>query len=436
MEYKLRVLSMHEIGQRANQEDYMYPAPGMASDNDRCFVLCDGMGGHDSGEVASQAVCNTMGGYVSGNCPSDMVFTADDLRAALAAAYDELDARDTHAAKKMGTTMTFANFHKGGCLVAHMGDSRVYHMRPSVGILFETRDHSLVNDLIKVGELTEETAKTFKQKNVITRCMQPNNERRSRADIKEITDIRPGDYFFMCSDGVNEVMESRHLANVILDDSFTDDEKIAIIRDNTTEARDNHTAYLIHVLDVKGAPLVRREAPVAEPMPASEKPKSKVKSKIVLSGIALLALLSAVVYFTVLSPSEQATADVSHSSATVGEPAENKEVGGKELSEQLNPDEVAQGSQDGSNDNVDDTGTADKGEEGNSSAANAKESGNDGLDNAVDANANESGNGGSDNIADAEGVGTVVSEDTVNGVINDEATSGTVTAEEEQDAGE
>lgn len=253
MKYKLRVLSMHELGQRANQEDYMYPAPGMATDNDRCFVLCDGMGGHDSGEVASQTVCNAMGDYVKEHSSPDDVFTPEQLAEAVSAAYDALDARDTHAVKKMGTTMTFACFNAGGCLVAHMGDSRVYHLRPSMGILFETRDHSLVNDLIKVGELTEETAKDFGQKNVITRCLQPNTERRSRADVREITDIRPGDYFFMCSDGVNEVMESKHLENVILDNAYSDEEKLKIIINSTADARDNHTAFLIHVLDVNGA---------------------------------------------------------------------------------------------------------------------------------------------------------------------------------------
>ncbi len=302
MEYKLKVLSMFEMGQRANQEDYMYPAPGTADENDCCFVLCDGMGGHDSGEVASQAVCTAMGGYVKDNCSPNDIFTGDDLRAALAAAYDALDSCDTHALKKMGTTMTFAKFHAGGCLVAHMGDSRVYHMRPSAGILFETRDHSLVNDLIKVGELTEETARDFKQKNVITRCMQPNTERRSRADIKEIVDIRPGDYIFMCSDGVNEVMESRHLANVILDPSLTDEEKMTLIKNGTAEARDNHTAYLIHVLDVIGAPSAE---PVVSVAPGSnfdiqepeKQPGKKINIRIVSIVAALLLLLLAVAVF-------------------------------------------------------------------------------------------------------------------------------------------
>lgn len=310
MEYRLKVLSMHEFGKRANQEDYMYPAPGTVTDDDRCFVLCDGMGGHDSGEVASQAVCNAMGAFVTTHCAANGIFTPEDLSTAVSMAYDALDARDTHALKKMGTTMTFAKFHAGGCLVAHMGDSRVYHLRPGMGILFETRDHSLVNDLIKVGELTEETAKTFGQKNVITRCMQPNTERRSRAEIREISDIRPGDYFFMCSDGVNETMESKQLETVILDSSISDEQKMQQIVSGTAESRDNHTAFLIHVLGVSGAipvmpsretakPASRVSAPATSaPSPATHQPASpKKNSPLMYVLIVVLALLCGVVGF-------------------------------------------------------------------------------------------------------------------------------------------
>ena len=238
---------MHELGSRSNQEDSLYPLPQDLTDKARCFVLCDGMGGHDSGEVASDAVCRTMGAVADGLNDEGKPFTVESFQAALQAAYDALDARDTQAAKKMGTTMTFLAFHAGGCFVAHIGDSRVYHLRPGQGILFETRDHSLVNDLIKVGELTPEAAKDFPQKNVITRVMQPNQERRARADIKEITDVRPGDYFFMCSDGVNETMESNHIANVLLDEEYSDSDKMRIIKEVTESSRDNHTAFLIRV---------------------------------------------------------------------------------------------------------------------------------------------------------------------------------------------
>ena len=251
MKFEIKVYSMYELGARSNQEDSLYPQPQELSAGARNFVLCDGMGGHDSGEVASDAVCRAMGAYADACNRGDVPFTADNLRDALNAAYDALDARDTYAEKKMGTTMTFLALHAGGCLIAHIGDSRVYHLRPGVGILFETHDHSLVNDLIKIGELTEETAKDFDQKNVITRVMQPNRERRSRADIKEIADVRPGDCFFMCSDGVNESMESKHIANVLLDEKLSDSDKMRIIKDVTQASRDNHTAFLIRIEGVE-----------------------------------------------------------------------------------------------------------------------------------------------------------------------------------------
>lgn len=252
MKYEIKVYSMYELGARSNQEDSLYPLPQDLTVGARNFVLCDGMGGHDSGEVASDAVCRAMGKWADSRNDGSSVFTSNDFAEILNKAYDALDERDTYAEKKMGTTMTFLALHAGGCLIAHIGDSRVYHLRPGCGILFETHDHSLMNDLIKIGELTEETAKNFDQKNVITRVMQPNRERRPKADIKEIADVRPGDYFFMCSDGVNETMESKHIANVLLDENLSDSDKMRIIKDVTQASRDNHTAFLIRVEEVEG----------------------------------------------------------------------------------------------------------------------------------------------------------------------------------------
>ena len=100
MKYMLKVLSMFEMGQRDNQEDCMFPQPGEATGECRSFILCDGMGGHDSGEVASNAVCCAMGGYLLSNCEDDVPFTKEVFLEALNFAYSELDARDTKAVKK------------------------------------------------------------------------------------------------------------------------------------------------------------------------------------------------------------------------------------------------------------------------------------------------------------------------------------------------
>lgn len=264
MKYKLKVKTILEYGQRVDadgnphQEDSIYPAHGHQRDTDRLFILCDGMGGHDAGEVASATVCKIMSTSVLKNTSDAEGYFSDDiLQQAIDDAFNALDAVDTNASseKKMGTTMTFLKLHKDGCTIAHMGDSRVYHIRPGKGrddskILFKTNDHSLVNDLIKVGELTPEEAKFSKQKNVITRAMQPNMGRRPKADIYHTDDIRPGDYFYMCSDGMLEQMEDENILFNFSEATGNDDNKVKILTQATSQNSDNHSAIIVHILDV------------------------------------------------------------------------------------------------------------------------------------------------------------------------------------------
>lgn len=259
MKLTLKAYTIYELGQRANQEDAIFPKHGAVQDTDRLFILCDGMGGHESGEVASSTVCAVMSRSVlrSLEGQEEPEFTREMLLQALDDAYDALDQKDNGADKKMGTTMTFLKFHRKGCTIAHIGDSRVYHIRPGkdaadTQILFQTRDHSLVNDLIDVGELTPEGARTFRQKNIITRAMQPNMDRRCKADIQEITDIRPGDYFYMCSDGMLEEMEEEHIRFNFSAQTGSDENKIRILIEATSQNRDNHSAIVVHILDVEG----------------------------------------------------------------------------------------------------------------------------------------------------------------------------------------
>lgn len=250
MKYVINPLAIYELGQRTNQEDSIFPILGEATAKDRLFIVCDGMGGHELGEVASRTVCKAMSEYILSKTSPEGAFTDKQFDEALNAAYDLLDQKDNGAAKKMGTTMTLLKLHNNGCLLAHIGDSRIYHIRPSEKYVFHTRDHSLINDLYDIGEITLEEMKTSKQKNVITRAMQPNLERRPKADIKHITDIRPGDYFFMCSDGMLEETDDSDLLNILSDPNTTDDEKKQILTKVSENNRDNHSAYLIHILDV------------------------------------------------------------------------------------------------------------------------------------------------------------------------------------------
>lgn len=247
-------LAIHELGQRANQEDNIYPQLGKATVADSLFIVCDGMGGHERGEVASSIVCQAIPQFFQqANISPDKRLTDDDLRNAIEYAFLQLDRADDGAMKKMGTTLTLLFFHRAGVTCAHIGDSRIYHIRPvqndSKGILYQSRDHSLVFDLYQAGEIAYEEMRTSPQKNIITRAMQPGEDNRVRADIVHITNIQPGDYFYLCTDGMLEEMENDELVN-ILSGNKTDDEKRQQLIEATKNNHDNHSAYLIHVKEV------------------------------------------------------------------------------------------------------------------------------------------------------------------------------------------
>ncbi len=244
-------LAIHELGKRANQEDSIYPIEGKATENDRLFLLCDGMGGHEHGEVASQSICKSLSSFLLQHAVASEGLEDKLLSDALAYAYEELDklaiAGDT---RQMGTTLTLLYFHSNGCTAAHIGDSRIYHLRPSSHtILYKSRDHSLVYDLYQAGELTYEEMKTFPQKNVITRAMIAGDRNHPKPDVIHISDIQPGDYFYICSDGMLEQMEDEELLDIFAA-NVCDEEKRQMLISETSDNKDNHSAYIVHIKEV------------------------------------------------------------------------------------------------------------------------------------------------------------------------------------------
>lgn len=255
MKYLLKNYSIWELGKRSNQEDSICPPYGSMKDSDTLFIVCDGMGGHSSGEVASAAVCNAVATFISENVGDDERFGSEHLEKSLTSAYNALNLLDDGADKKMGTTLALLKLHIGGALIAHIGDSRVYHIRPGkdvadTQILFQTVDHSLVNDLIRIGELTPEEARSFGMKNVITRALQPNLERRPKADIYCTDQIQPGDYFFLCSDGILENIDDNNIKYIFSDKVGDGCKKRELLIKSTSENKDNHSAILVQVVDV------------------------------------------------------------------------------------------------------------------------------------------------------------------------------------------
>lgn len=165
-------------------------------------------------------------------------------------AIEELDKEDNGALRKMGTTMTLLCLHRGGCIAAHIGDSRIYHIRPKERrIMYKSRDHSLVYDLYMTGEISKEEIATYGRKNVITRAIMPNQDERPKADIVHITDIKAGDIFYMCSDGMLEQTDDDGLVDVLCGEMSWEEKREQLI-EQTKDNKDNHSAYIIGIAEV------------------------------------------------------------------------------------------------------------------------------------------------------------------------------------------
>ena len=95
MKFKLSAYTIYEQGPRPRQEDSIFPAHNCTQEDNRLFIVCDGMGGHSAGDVASSTVCSALSGHILANSADvEGVFTDDMFKEALAAAYDALDTKD------------------------------------------------------------------------------------------------------------------------------------------------------------------------------------------------------------------------------------------------------------------------------------------------------------------------------------------------------
>ncbi|MCC8071615.1 MAG: protein phosphatase 2C domain-containing protein [Bacteroidales bacterium] len=259
----VEAVSFSEIGERPQQEDALWPAPGCATTADRVFIVCDGMGGHEAGEVASQTVCQAVSqSLLKQLSEADDAYQPRMLTVALDKAFTALDAcrgSGSTADRRMGTTLALLILYDGchRATIAHIGDSRVYHFRPGPSpaltrLLHVTADHSLVGVWVAQGIMTPEEARQSPMKNVITKALQPAlGADRPEPTVYDTGDIVPGDYFFLCSDGMLEHIDDQQLCFYFSDLAGQSPlAKAAKLKLATQGNHDNHSAILVLITDV------------------------------------------------------------------------------------------------------------------------------------------------------------------------------------------
>jgi protein phosphatase len=235
----------HEIGLRGNNEDFIYPSPATATEANRLFLVCDGMGGHEDGEVASKTATEAISAYWADH--SGEPDTYQKVMNAVASAISVMNrlVKKENKDKGMGTTMTLASIGTDTILVAHVGDSRIYQIRPTAGIIYQSKDHSYVQTLVDAGILTLEEARVHLMNNIITQVIQPESLKSIQPEVVVIRDIEEGDYLFLCTDGITESISDDTLADIIRKE-ISDDEKMKQIKQICSEnSKDNYSAYLI-----------------------------------------------------------------------------------------------------------------------------------------------------------------------------------------------
>ena len=208
------------------------------------FVVADGMGGAQAGEVASRIAIETFEpGLPEAGSPEERL--AQRVREANRTIYER--SRAEHERAGMGTTLTAAYLEHGAVAIAHVGDSRAYMLRDGV-LRRLTQDHSLVDELVRRGKLTEEQAAEHPQRSIITRALGPEPD----VEVDTWTyPARAGDVLLLCSDGLTSMISEDRVAD-ILNSADTLDRAASDLIGEANEAggRDNITVVLFRVEEI------------------------------------------------------------------------------------------------------------------------------------------------------------------------------------------
>jgi len=190
---------------------YVRPSdPAQLSERGSLLVVADGMGGHSAGEVASQMAADVVSRvyYATPGDPSEA------LRLAVEEANRRIHAAAAEDSSKhgMGTTCTALALRGDQALGAHVGDSRLYMLR--AGQLYQlSEDHSAVQEMVKLGIISKEEARTHEDKNVILRALGTNPE--VEVSLIEPFGVQTGDCYLLCSDGLYDLVRDEEIAAVL-----------------------------------------------------------------------------------------------------------------------------------------------------------------------------------------------------------------------------
>jgi len=251
--FELEYCGFSHVGMRRDHnEDSFSLVPEL-----NLFIAADGMGGHNSGEIASKMASETVGNFFKATMGDDEITWPYKYEKSLTEAENKLrtsirlaNARIWETSKRnelysgMGTTVVSIYFEGPTATIGNVGDSRCYIFRDRQ-LTQVSVDHSLLNDYLKYNKLTEEQIKNFPHKNVIVRALGIKED--VEVDLFKVAPVS-GDIFLLCSDGLTDMVDDAEITDILL---TTPDVKMAtklLVRAaNQYGGVDNSTTVIVKV---------------------------------------------------------------------------------------------------------------------------------------------------------------------------------------------
>lgn len=230
-----------DIGmERSVNQDFVFCKSEPVGNLPNLFIVADGMGGHKAGDVASRSAVTTFIEYVLSTKDTNPITIMDEgIRLANATLIQKAAANPDYAG--MGTTMVISVVTEDHIYIANVGDSRLYLIDDSIRQI--TRDHSLVAEMVSMGELNKTSARHHSKKNIITRAV--GGEKNVIPDFFEV-EYNHGDRILMCSDGLTNMVDEAVIRQIVLNNPNVEDAVDGLVAEaNRNGGKDNISVILV-----------------------------------------------------------------------------------------------------------------------------------------------------------------------------------------------
>ena len=225
---------------RTMNQDYCFSSDTPVGNLPNLYIVCDGMGGHKAGEYASRYTVERIIAHVSRSRSENPIRI---LRDAIQKANEILviESREDVEKQGMGTTVVAATIIDHRLYVANVGDSRLYVIGETIEQI--TKDHSYVEEMVRLGKVKREDARNHEKKNVITRAV--GAMEKVKADFFEV-DLKETDIVLMCTDGLSNMVTDERISEIALESVHTEEIAKKLVEEaNKNGGQDNITAVVL-----------------------------------------------------------------------------------------------------------------------------------------------------------------------------------------------